>query len=133
VSTPSYSLRHGWLSPLVYLPNNWISLLGVVVVTTATVLWLFLLPTTLRGQTGNPYFGILAYLALPMVFIMGLVLIPTGIAWQRHRQRSAGKLPSAFLPLNFQNPHFRRLLAFIGVTTFANAIIAGQFTYSAVN
>ena len=38
------------LSPLVHLSNNWVSLIGVVVVTTATVFWLFLLPTTMRGD-----------------------------------------------------------------------------------
>ncbi len=127
------SRGRSWLSPLVYLSNNWISLLGVVTVTTATVLWLFLLPTTLHVETVAPYFGILAYLILPVVFVLGLILIPVGIMWKRRRQRAAGQLPSAFLPLSFRNPQLRRLLIFIGVTTFANVIIGGQFTYSAVN
>jgi hypothetical protein len=71
----------GWpaLSPLVHLSNNWISLIGVVVVTTATVFWLFLLPTTLRGDVHNPYNGILAFLLLPVFFLSGLILIPLGI------------------------------------------------------
>ena len=51
----SESRKRKWpaqLSPLVHLSNNWISLIGVVVVTTATVFWLFLLPTThARGGT----------------------------------------------------------------------------------
>lgn len=57
----------GRLAPLIYLSNNWISLLGVVVVTTATVFWLFLLPFTLRGEVTHPYIGILVFLLLPMV------------------------------------------------------------------
>ena len=36
-----------WLSPLVFFSNNWISLAGVVVVTTAAVAWLVFLPGTL--------------------------------------------------------------------------------------
>ena len=44
----------GWLSPLVHLSNNWISLAGVVIVTTATIFWLFLLPITLRGRDREP-------------------------------------------------------------------------------
>ena len=55
----------GWLSPLVHLSNNWISLVGVVLVTTATIFWLFLLPITLKGETENPYIGILAFLTIP--------------------------------------------------------------------
>ena len=41
------------LSPLVHLSNNWGSLIGVVVVTTATVFWLFLLPTLLGNILGG--------------------------------------------------------------------------------
>ena len=50
--TPNQPNRRlgGWLSPLIHLSSNWISLTGVILVTTATVFWLFLLPTTLRGQ-----------------------------------------------------------------------------------
>ncbi len=58
MTNPSGSPLRGWLSPVVHLSNNWISLLGVVIVTTATVFWLFLLPTTLRGEIDNPYYGI---------------------------------------------------------------------------
>ena len=55
----------GWLSPFIHLSNNWISLAGVVIVTTATIFWLFLLPVTLRGEVHNPYVGILSFLILP--------------------------------------------------------------------
>ncbi len=118
---------------MVHLSNNWCSLLGVVIVTTATVFWFFLLPTLLRGEAANPYAGILVYLVLPTVFIGGLILIPLGILWRRRRERASGTQPTGFLPLTFRNPELRRLVAFIGVTTVANVIIAGQLTYSAVN
>ena len=133
MTNPSGSPLRGWLSPVVHLSNNWISLLGVVIVTTATVFWLFLLPTTLRGEVDNPYYGIVLYLMLPGAFIGGLVLIPLGILWRRHRERVSGKTPTSFLPLTFRNPELRRIVAFVAVTTFANVIIAGQLTYSAVS
>jgi len=67
--TPNNSARRGrgWLAPFVHLSNNWISLIGVVLVTTATVFWLFLLPITMGGDTKNPYLGILAFLTLPVL------------------------------------------------------------------
>ncbi len=121
-----------WISPVVYLSNNWISLIGVVLVTAATVIWLFLLPVTLRGGIAHPYLGILVYLMLPTVFVAGLILIPVGIYWKRRRQRAAGQYPVDFPPLDFQNRELRKLLAFIAVTTVLNVIITSQFTYSAV-
>src|SRR2546427_11258337 len=72
-----------WLSPLIYLSDNGLSLAGVVMVTAAAVLWLFLLATLIRGHAENPYVGIPGFLILPGVFIFGLVLIPIGIALRR--------------------------------------------------
>ena len=40
------------MSPLIHLSNNWISLLGVVLVTTTTVLWLFLAAMVVDGTDG---------------------------------------------------------------------------------
>jgi len=121
------------LSPLVHLSNNWLSLTGVVVVTTATVFWLFLLPTTLRGEVHNPYNGILAFLLLPVLFFLGLVLIPAGIYARNKREHKRGLYPASFPPLNLKNLEFRRLLTFVGVTTFANIVIASQLAYGAVS
>src|SRR5207247_3320092 len=132
-SRPSSLSLRGWLSPFVHLSNNWISLLGVVIVTSATVLWLFLLPTTLRGEPRNPYFGIIVYLLLPAAFFGGLLLIPLGMLWRKRRELRSGQLAASLPPLNFRNPEVRRLVAFIGLTTFANLVIASQLTYSAVN
>jgi len=73
----------GPLSPLVHLANNWISLLGVVLVTSSTIFWLFLLPTTLRGETQNPYLGILAFLTLPDTF---------GLLHSDHRRKELADL-----------------------------------------
>ncbi len=127
----SFLRRH--LAPFVYLSSNWISLIGVVVVTTATVLWLFLLPFTLRGEITHPYIGILIFLLLPALFILGLALIPLGILVRRRRERLVGAAPESFPPVNWQNPRFRTLAMFIAITTFVNVVITSQFVYGAVN
>ena len=122
-----------WLSPLIHLSNNWISLTGVVLVTTATVFWLFLLPTTLQGDAKSPYIGILAFLTLPVPFFAGLVLIPLGIWLKRKREGYGGIYPPDFPVLAWNNPELRKLIYFIGATTVANIVIASQLTYGAVN
>ncbi|MBI5280193.1 MAG: NapC/NirT family cytochrome c [Candidatus Solibacter usitatus] len=120
-----------WLAPLVYLASNWISLIGVVLVTTAGILWILLIPSTMRGgHASGPYIGILQFMMLPAVFFAGLALIPLGMWW--FKKRNKGKLPERFPPLDFDNPRFRRLLAFLGATTVANLVIGGSLTYKAV-
>jgi hypothetical protein len=133
MSEPSTNKWPVQLSPLVHLCNNWVSLIGVVVVTSATVFWLFLLPTTLRGDVHNPYNGILAFMLLPALFFLGLLLIPLGIYWRNRKEKRRGLYPASFPPLNMQNVDFRRLIAFVGVTTFANIAIASQLAYGAVS
>ena len=92
----------GWLSPFIHLSNNWISLAGVVIVTTATIFWLFLLPTTLKGETHNPYIGILTYLTIPAPFFGGLLLIPLGMMLKRRREGRASIYPPDFPALNWK-------------------------------
>jgi hypothetical protein len=133
--TPNHPNRSrlGWLSPLVYLSSNWVSLAGVVIVTTAAIFWLFLLPTTLQGHSDSPYIGILAFLALPVPFFLGLILIPLGMWLKRKREGYAGIYPPDFPPLSWRSRELRRLVYFIGGTTVANIVIASQLAYGAVD
>ncbi len=121
------------LSPYVYLSSNGLSLAGVVLVTTATVLWIYLLPILVRGEVEHPYVGILIFMGLPGVFFSGLGLIPLGIFLRFRRERRKGIYPADFPPLDFKSPALRRLLIFIAVATAVNVLIGGQLVYSAVN
>ena len=111
----------GRVSPLVHLSSNLLSRIGVVLVTTAVVLWIILLPVTLRLQE-HPYLGMITFLLLPGLFFLGLVLIPLGIILRRRRERREGVYPLEFQRLDFQNVELRRMLAFVGVTTVANVM-----------
>jgi nitrate/TMAO reductase-like tetraheme cytochrome c subunit len=132
--TPNQSDRRdgSWLSPIIHLSSNWVSLTGVVLVTTATVFWLFLLPTTLRGTAQSPYIGILAFLVLPAPFFAGLILIPLGIWLKRKREGRGGIYPPDFPPLAWGNADLRRLVYFAFFTTMVNLAIASQLSYGAV-
>ncbi len=126
------SRDHGFLTPFVYFSNNALSLAGVILVTASVVLWLFLIPASMRAEINNPYLGILIFLVLPAGFFLGLALIPLGIIIRYRRMRAAGKVPAELPPLNLRNPPLRRLLIFISATTVVNVLIGGQFTYRAV-
>jgi NapC/NirT cytochrome c family, N-terminal region len=130
MNSETRSTWRGWLSPLVHLSNNWISFIGVALVTGATVFWLFLLPTLMRGEVDNPYRGILLFLILPGVFFAGLLLIPLGIFIVRRRER--GRAATILPPLDWSNADLRRLVWFVIGATLVNAVIASQLTYSAV-
>ena len=59
--------------------RNPISLAGAAIATAMAVLFLVLLALEAAGQLRNPYLGLLLFVAVPAVFLLGLLLIPLGI------------------------------------------------------
>ncbi len=115
--------KQPWLA---LLTNHWVSLLGVGLATTAGFSWLFVLPMHLKGKADNPYIGILAFLIIPAIFILGLMLMPVGV-WLARRQVVNGlrAMPNRRASLG-------RLVTFLGLMTFVNLVIGSQATYRAV-
>ncbi len=130
---PSSNRWRAIVAPLVFLSGNWISQTGVFLVSAAGVSWLFLLPHLVSGIEGGPYLGLLTFFLLPLVFFLGLLLIPAGIVWTRHRRRVRGTLPSIFPAISFDQPAIRQLVIFIAVATMVNVLIAGQLTTGAMH
>jgi hypothetical protein len=46
--------------------------------------WRLTLPNLVRGHAGNPYIGLLLFVALPILFFIGLVMMPIGFWFSRH-------------------------------------------------
>jgi nitrate/TMAO reductase-like tetraheme cytochrome c subunit len=112
---------------LVLLTSSWISMLGAALVTLAGFSWLFVLPLNIRGAgVENPYIGLLVFIAIPIVFFAGLILIPIGIALAR--RKVAANLDEA----ENRRLAWRRVGIFFGVMTVANVVIASQLSYRAV-
>jgi hypothetical protein len=111
---------------VVLLTGHWVSMLGVALATTAGFSWLFVLPQHLRGHVDNPYIGILFFLIIPAILILGLALIPVGVFLSRRR------IASGLTELPDHKAAWRRLVVFLGVMTFVNVVIGSQATYRAV-
>ena len=112
------------------LTSHWVSMLGVALVTTAGFSWLFVLPMQLRGHTSNPYIGIVVFIFIPVIFVLGLVLIPCGVFLARGRIASMEKGP---LSGTERKARIRKLAIFFGVTSAINIVIGTQGTYRAVH
>lgn len=114
--------------PLLFLlTHHWLSLVGVALVTTAGISWLFVLPLQIRGHVSNPYVGIIVFLILPIVFFAGLALIPIGVYLSKREIRE-GLTEQKF----DRRAEIQRLVWFLGLTTLANLLIGTQITYRAV-
>jgi hypothetical protein len=108
------------------LTSHWLTMAGALLVTVAACSWLLTLPTQVRGHAANPYIGILSFVVLPIVFAIGLALMPIGI-WLSGRaiRRGAKAVPTT-------KTARKRLAAFLALATFLNIVIMSQLTYSSV-
>lgn len=114
---------------LVLLTSHWVSMLGVALVTTAGFSWLFVLPIQLRGHTNNPYIGIVVFIFIPVIFVLGLVLIAFGVFLARRRIASMEK---GLLSGAERQARIRKLAIFLGVTSAVNIVTGTQGAYRAV-
>jgi len=122
-----------WSKPIYYLGQNPITLTGAVVTTStalATIAFWFY-DIFLPGPP-HPYVGLLVFLILPGIFVLGLLLIPIGI-WDRRRGLLAsGKMPAVFPTVDLGLPVVRRTLEYVGVATVLNLLIVGTASYRGV-
>ena len=109
------------------LTRHWLSLLGVALLATAVISWLFVLPQQIRGHVANPYVGIVVFLVLPAIFFTGLALVPIGVYLSK-RQIRRGLSEEGF----DRQRALRRIAWFFGVTTLLNILIGTQVSYRAV-
>ena len=109
------------------LTQHWLSLLGMALLATALISWLFVLPQQVRGHVENPYVGIVVFLVLPAIFFTGLALVPIGIYLSKRRIRK-GLAEVVF----DRKTALQRMAWFFGATTLMNIVIGTQVTYRAV-
>jgi hypothetical protein len=105
----------------------------MVLTTISAVVFLVVFLADLFGLHTNPYIGILFFLVLPGIFIVGLILIPLG-AWVEKRRRDAGKAPSELQwpRIDLNVPAQRRTAVAIFVLTMANVVIVSLAAYRGV-
>jgi len=109
------------------LTRHWVSLLGLALLATGGISYLFVLPLHVRGHVDNPYVGIVVFLILPIIFFAGLALIPVGIYLGKKRLREGLAEPGFDRKIAL-----KRLAWFFGITTALNVFIGTQITYRAV-
>lgn len=112
--------------------RNPISLIGAAITTAAAVVFLVLLALEMAGQLRNPYLGLLLFVAVPAVFIFGLLLIPVG-AWRQRRRVAAGLADADWPVIDLRLPRTRSVIFSVGLLTLVNVMIVSLAAYGTVH
>jgi nitrate/TMAO reductase-like tetraheme cytochrome c subunit len=111
------------------LIKNRISMVGLALAVVALANIIFLFLVDMVSTQASPYIGILAYMIMPGLLILGLVLMVGGMMVERHR-RARGLPDATPLPrIDLNNPAQRSSVAFVlsFVVIFALLSAVGSF------
>jgi hypothetical protein len=101
--------------------NNPVSVVGMALATSTSLLFLVLLLFDLLGYLTNPYIGLLVFITVPALFVASLLLIPIGAWWTARRRREGREV--SWPVIDLRQPHQRAVLFAVLALTFANVLI----------
>ncbi len=112
--------------------RNPVSLLGMAIATAMAVVFLILVLLDLLGFLGNPYIGLLVFVTVPAIFLVGLLLIPFG-AWWRSRRPLAGPEAAEWPVIDLRDSRQRTVLVSVLILTLVNVVIVSMAAYGGVH
>jgi hypothetical protein len=108
--------------------TNWTGTVGVALATSSFLLFVFFELLQIAGILTNSYVGLISYMALPALFLFGLVLVPLG--WWQFR-RATGRSTSELLTQRFPDDMTKAkrlgssLMGTIALLTVVNILFLG--------
>jgi NapC/NirT cytochrome c family, N-terminal region len=122
-----------WLQPLVFLGSNPITVTGAVLTTSSALTMVgFWILEIAQLRTVHPYAGIIVFLILPGVFVLGLLLMPLGVVLRRRRLRARGELPDVYPTIDLRHGLVARGLRLVAGMTVLNILILSVASYQGV-
>jgi nitrate/TMAO reductase-like tetraheme cytochrome c subunit len=118
---------------LFFLARNYVSLAGFFLIGVGLVLLVTAALFIAAARAVNPYFGIVSYLILPVIFAAGLLIVPLGM-WRKHRrllrQARVQGAPVAYPAIDLNEPRTRTwVTAFVLFTLVVVLPVLGVTSY----
>lgn len=111
-----------------------VTLLGAAIATVMAVLFITLFLLDAIGLVSSPYFGLLLFVAVPVAFVLGLLLIPVGVHLDRRRRRLHPEAPPADWPVfDLRIVRQRQIIAIVVLLTIVNLVLVSIASYGAVH
>jgi NapC/NirT cytochrome c family, N-terminal region len=111
--------------------RNPISLIGVAMATAMAIIFLALLVLDYYGELNNPYLSLVLFIAVPAVFLVGLLLVPVGI-WRQHKRTRSGEV-TEWPVVDLRVPHTRTVIFTVAVLTSVNLLFFSLAAYGGVH
>ncbi len=100
-----------------------LAIIGALMATASAVVFLTLVIAILAGWLNNPYAGLVVFVAIPALFVIGLLLIPLGLRLQQRKLLSDPNADVDWPVLDFRRPEVRRTSLLVLALTAVNVLI----------
>ncbi len=122
--------REHWVRPALFFGNNPISLAGGAITTASGITMIgYWLEQMFVRPNNNPYLGIIFFLILPGLFVLGLAIIPVGVFIRRKKLQQAGQIPAEYPKVDFNDRIFRHGVDIVLVATIINFLVVSVASY----
>jgi len=112
--------------------QNWISLIGATIALICLFMIVFLMTASTLIDGGPTYLGLVTYILLPAIMILGLTLIPIGMYIQIRRDRKLKKVEGPVWPrIDLNIPEHRNAFIIFAVGTTVLLFISAIGSYGA--
>ncbi len=109
--------------PLSSLLRHPVSIVGALITTAAAVVFLTMAVAAAAGLFNNPYAGLVIFIALPAIFLLGLLLMPLGHWLMQRKLRRDPTAVAEWPVLDFRVASVRRTALVITALTAVNVTI----------
>ncbi|HJZ73466.1 MAG TPA: NapC/NirT family cytochrome c [Vicinamibacterales bacterium] len=100
-----------------------LAIAGVIITTTSAVVFIALVIAMLIGMLDNPYAGLIVFVALPALFLLGLLLIPIGVRLERRALQTDPTASVEWPVIDLRRADVRRNTLLIVALTGVNIVI----------
>ncbi len=124
--SPDFSMLHPRS-----LIHNLLSYAGIALAVITALLISGLVIIEVNSPQSSPYLGVLTYLVLPPILILGLLLVPIGMGLENRRRRRLGEadLHPPFPRIDLNQPRHQRLFALWAAGTLVVMALLGVVAY----
>lgn len=122
-----------WFRLAFFYGDNWISILGGIITTATgfTLLWSWFRELA-SPHSALPYVGLLLFVALPLLFLVGLCMMPFGMWLRRRKLMKQGEAPAIMPKVDLSTRHVRKVLTVVAGATVLNIALLGVATVRGV-
>ncbi len=105
------------------LARHPLAIVGAIITTASAVVFITLTIAMLAGMFTNPYAGLVIFIAIPALFVIGLLLIPAGMWLERRKRLRNPAAPTDWPVIDLRRAEVRRTALAITALTAVNVII----------